>query len=281
MASNNKKDEVKTTGHSWDGIEELDNSDPLWLRFCFYGAVFFGLFYFILYPSWPTPHSYGIFNWSSQKELKEDLKEMEAIRAKYQIEFDKSSFVQIMESPELLKFALAGGQSAFQNNCAQCHGVAGQGSLGYPNLTAGAWMWGGKVEDIYTTLLYGIRSEHEETRQSNMAAFGRDKILSQDNIEVLTNHVLNLNHPEKQTKEGLALFTTNCASCHGANGGGNYEFGAPNLRDAIWLYGGKYDQIYDVIYSGRGGVMPYWSEKLSDSTIRQIAVYVHQLGGGE
>jgi cytochrome c oxidase cbb3-type subunit III len=280
----NKKEidkKPKTLGHSWDGIEELNNSDPLWLRLLFYGAVFFGLFYFILYPSWPTPHNHGLLNWTSNKELKDSIKEVESVRAQYQIEFDKASFAEILQDTKLLNFALAGGKSAFQNNCAPCHGTEGHGSLGYPNLAAGSWMWGGKVEDIYTTLLYGIRSEHEETRQSNMAAFGRENILTKEQIDIITKHVINLNSHELQSKEGSKLYQDNCSSCHGADGSGNYEFGAPNLKDSIWLYGGSYDQIYDVIYNGRAGVMPYWTNKLSDSTIRQLAIYVHQLGGGE
>ncbi|MDJ1256605.1 MAG: cytochrome-c oxidase, cbb3-type subunit III [Candidatus Midichloria mitochondrii] len=271
-----------TTGHGWDGIEEYNNPDPFWLRLFFYGALFFTLIYWMLYPSWPTPHSNGLLDWSSQKELEENQAEIVAIRAEYQAEFDNASFEEILKNEKLFKFALAGGRSAFENNCAPCHGVSGSGGIGYPNLTTGAWLWGGKLEDIYTTIKYSIRSGHEETRESQMAAFGKDKILTSEQIAALTNCVVSLS--SKKPDEDFSahrLFIENCASCHGVDGGGGREFGAPNLRDAVSLYGSSYESIFDVIYSGRSGVMPYWIGKLSDSTIRQLTICVHQLGGGE
>jgi cytochrome c oxidase cbb3-type subunit 3 len=275
------KDKIKTTGHKWDGIEEYDNPDPFWLRLFFYGALFFALIYWLLYPSWPVPNGKGSLDWSSKKEVDAQVKEMEKVRFKYQEQFDKSSFEEILKDKKLLKFAMAGGKSAFQNNCAVCHGAGGGGNIGYPNLTSGAWIWGGTVDDIYTTLKYGIRSGHDDARDSQMAAFGKDKILAPKQIDSLTKYVLNLNNAAYSDEGAGALFQQNCASCHGKDATGSREFGAPNLRDAIWLYGSDYNTIYDVIYNGRMGVMPYWQGKLSDSTIRQLSIYVNQLGGGE
>jgi cytochrome c oxidase cbb3-type subunit 3 len=83
------------------------------------------------------------------------------------------------------------------------------------------------------------------------------------------------------TSKGYAVFEANCASCHGADGKGNREFGAPNLADAIWLYGGKKDEVYHSVYTAHAGVMPNWNARLSPPTIRQLSIYVHQLGGGE
>lgn len=277
----NNIDQVQTTGHSWDGIEEYKNPDPFWLRLVFYFALIFSLGYWLLYPSWPAQHADGILNWSSIKALNESEVEITNLRKVYQAEFDKATFDQILSDPKLLKFANAGGRSAFQNNCAMCHGVGGGGNIGYPNLTAGAWLWGGKVDDIYTTLKHGIRSTDPETRQSNMAAFGEDGILSPEQIKLLTDYVIGLYSNSKQDPVAANLYASNCASCHGDKGQGNYEFGAPALNDAIWLYGGDYQTVYATIYHGRAGVMPYWQGRLDDSTIRQLAIYVHQLGGGE
>lgn len=271
----------ETTGHSWDGIEEFNNPDPFWLRVLFYAMLFFGLVYWVLYPSFPSQRQGGVLNWTAYKETAEGLAEMEKVRQRYQADFDKASFEKIMQDPELLKFALAGGKAAFHNHCAMCHGVGGTGNPGFPNLTAGMWLWGGKIDDIYTTIRYGIRSEHDETRQSQMAAFGRDGILRKDQIEKLVDFVIGMHKGEKGTDEAAALFKENCASCHGANGEGGREFGAPRLNSPIWLYGADRQTVYDVIYNGRQGVMPYWESKLSNSTIRELAVYVHQLGGGE
>ncbi len=273
--------EPKNTGHEWDGIKEYNNPDPLWLRYAFYATLMFSLIYWMLYPSYPTPNNIDMLNWSSVNELNEKLKEVEKIRAIYQADFDKSSFEEILKNPTLKKFALAGGKSTFSNNCAVCHGAGGGGNIGYPNLTAGAWLWGGKIDDIYTTIKHGIRSEDPEARESMMAAFGRDGILKPDQIEKLVVYVLSLMKGADTTSEAHKIFQENCAACHGANGQGGKEFGAPALNDAIWLYGNDKKTIYDIIYNGRGGVMPYWQGKLSDSSIRQVAVYVHQLGGGE
>ncbi|MCL4158860.1 UNVERIFIED_CONTAM: hypothetical protein GTU68_010034 [Idotea baltica] len=274
------KPEVKTTGHEWDGIQENDLPDPLWLRWSFYITLFFSLGYWFFYPSWPSQNSDGILKWTSIGQLQESLEEIEEIRSKYLGEFDKASFQEISENEELLTFALRGGNIAFANNCAMCHGAGGNGNKGYPNLTAGAWIWGGKVEDIYQTLLYGIRSGHDEARDSQMAAFGKDGILTETEINTVTDFTMGL-RDGKTTGKGSDIYVTHCAACHGAEGQGGRDFGAPALNDAVWLYGGDRETIYDVIYNGRQGVMPYWNGKLSDATIRQLAVYVHQLGGGE
>ena len=247
----------------------------------FLWCFIFSLIYWLLYPSWPVPNGTGFLNWSSKKELENSLEQIDKIRNKYQEKFNKSSFEEILKNKDLLKFANAGGKSTFQNNCAVCHGAGGEGNIGYPNLTSGAWLWGGKVDDIYTTLKYGIRSGHDETRDSAMAAFGKDKILTPDQIDALTKYILNLNNKDYSNKKADELYQEHCASCHGKDAKGGREFGAPSLSDAIWLYGSDYNTIYDVIYNGRAGVMPYWEGKLSDSTIRQLAIYIHQLGGGE
>lgn len=107
------------------------------------------------------PHSNGLLDQSSQKELEKSQAEILALRAEYQAEFDKASFEEILRNEKLFKFALAGGKSAFENNYAPCHGVSGGSDIGYPNLATGAWLWGRKLEDIYTTIKYGIRSGHE------------------------------------------------------------------------------------------------------------------------
>lgn len=277
----NKEQVVKTTGHEWDGIQEYDNPDPFWLRLGFYIALFFALGYWICYPSWVGQHEHGILDWSASKEVQRGLEEVKALQKPYLDLFNKSSFKEIMQDPDLLHFAKVGGTFHFANNCAVCHGQGGGGNVGYPNLTAGAWLWGGKVEDIYTTLLYGIRSGHDETRNSIMAAFGKDNILNVAEINLLVDHVIGLYEKKPTNPQAVKLFQEHCAACHGKEGQGLYEFGAPALNDAIWLYGGDRETVFNTIYNGRGGVMPFWTNKLDDATIRQLAIYVHQLGGGE
>jgi cytochrome c oxidase cbb3-type subunit 3 len=278
---NKKGEEFKTTGHEWDGIQEYDRPDPLWLRYTFYAALFFSLGYWLLYPSWPSQSTPGALGWTEYNQLQESLDEIEKIRSKYSSEFDGATFDEIENNPDLYRYAIAGGRAAFLNNCAMCHGAGGNGNRGYPNLTAGAWLWGGKRDDIYQTIKFGIRSGHDETRDSQMAAFGRDGMLTQAQVDIITDFVLGMHAGENQTSEGAAIYKEHCAICHGAKGEGNREVGAPALNDAIWLYGGERETIRDVIQNGRMGVMPYWSEKLTDATIRKLTLYVHQLGGGE
>ena len=284
-----KKPEKKLeSDHEWDGITENTNPDPAWLRVLFYITVFFALGYWILFPSWPTPHDDGVLDWSSTKELQKEIDEIAELRQQSAGSFDKASFEEILKDQKLLKFAMNSGQSTFQNNCAVCHGAGGGGSPGYPNLTAGAWLWGGTVDDIYTTIKHGIRNGEPDARDSEMPAFGRDKMIPESEIALMTKYVIYLAQPENNKaktsfdlKKADNVFQKNCASCHGSDAKGNTIAGAPNLTDAIWLYGSDYDMVYDVIYNGRGSVMPYWEGKLSDTTIRAVAIYVHQLGGGE
>jgi cytochrome c oxidase cbb3-type subunit 3 len=162
----------------------------------------------------------------------------------------------------------------------QCHGAGAAGGAGYPNLNDDDWLWGGDLQSIETTLIHGIRNpEHDETRFSQMPAFG--EILNDRQIRQVIAHVRSLSGLEKPNATGAALFAENCVACHGENGKGNRELGAPNLTDNIWLYGSDDKALRQTITYARNGVMPRWNERLSPVTIRMLAAYVHSLGGGE
>ncbi len=276
---------VETTGHEWDGLKELNNPAPRWWLWVFYITVIWSVAYWVLYPSWPVPGGATKGRESSVTQFEElEISQREIInRQGMQLKnFKAASFDQVMNDPKLYAFAVAGGRVAFKDNCATCHGTGGAGAPGYPNLNDDDWIWGGSVSDIYQTLLYGIRSGHEETHLSQMPAFGRDKLLSQEQISSVTDYVLSLSDEKiKSTPEAAQIFQANCASCHGPDATGLREFGAPNLRDAIWLYGGARKDVYESVFNAHGGVMPYWKGRLDENTIRQLAVYVHSLGGGE
>ena len=77
------------------------------------------------------------------------------------------------------------------------------------------------------------------------------------------------------------ILNQNCVSCHGDNGKGNQELGAPDLTDKIWLYGSDEATLVETITNGRAGVMPAWASRLDPSTIKALTVYVHSLGGGK
>jgi cytochrome c oxidase cbb3-type subunit 3 len=191
----------------------------------------------------------------------------------------------IQSTPKMLEFAMAAGRSAFGDNCAPCHGSGGGGATGYPNLNDDDWLWGGTLEDIHQTLLYGVRSGHDDTRFGDMPAYGRDGLLSSEEIRAAANHVRSLSGLETEANADLAqgetVFLDNCSACHGEDGKGMRDQGAPNLTDGIWLYGRDNDSIVETITNARYGIMPAFQGRLTDAEIRKVAVYVHTLGGGE
>ncbi len=278
---------VETTGHEWDGLKELNNPLPRWWLWVWLVCIIWSMWYWVLYPAWPVPGgaTEGTKGYTQFKELAESQKEILARQQQYLDRFDKASFDQIMNDKELYAFAMAGGASAFKDNCATCHGSGAEGSKGYPNLNDDDWLWGGKLSDIYYTIKHGIRSSDEETRLSKMPAFGKEGLLDRKEIDAVVGYVFSLsgagdNH-DGTYDLGQKIFAQNCATCHGDNGQGKREFGAPNLSDKIWLYGGKREDIFYTVYNARAGIMPTWQNRLDENTIKELAVYVHQLGGGE
>lgn len=276
---------VETTGHEWDGLKELNNPLPRWWVWVWIATILWSLWYFVVYPSWPTLDgaTKGTSGYTQKKELAESQNEILERQSNYLKKFEQASFDEIMNDRELYEFAMAGGRAAFKENCATCHGTGAEGSKGYPNLNDDDWLWGGKVSDIHQTLNDGIRVDGSyDTRMSEMPAFGRDKLLTKTQINNVVDYVMALgNEVNLVSLPGHQVFQENCASCHGENGKGLQEFGAPNLTDDIWLYGDKRKDIYDSVVNSRSGMMPAWNTRLPQNTIRQISLYIHQLGGGE
>ena len=225
---------VETTGHEWDGLKELNNPLPRWWVWVFLATVIWSLWYFVVYPAWPTLSgaTQGTSGYTQFKELAESQKEILARQAAYLSRFEKASYREILSDPELYAFAVAGGKAAFKDNCATCHGSGAQGSNGYPNLNDDDWLWGGRLSDIHTTLLHGIRVQGSyDTRQSQMPAFGKEKLLDAQEISAVVDYVMSLSGaPQKEDFEtGRVVFKNQCASCHGNDGEGLHEFGAPEL----------------------------------------------------
>ena len=278
---------VETTGHSWDGIRELNNPLPRWWLWTFYGCIAFAIVYVILYPALPLVHSAtgGLLGWSSRGQLREQMAGVQAANAERTAQIAKLSVQQISEDPNLRPVAVAAGRAAFKVNCVQCHGSGAEGGVGYPNLNDDSWLWGGTLEDVHTTLEHGIRyASDDDTRYSEMPAFGRDGMLDRDQITDVAQYVLSFNGratDKAAAARGQSVFADNCAACHGENGGGMREVGAPALNDAIWLYGDTAADIAAQVTNPRHGVMPAWGARLGETTVKELAVYVHSLGGGE
>ncbi|TNE63815.1 MAG: cytochrome-c oxidase, cbb3-type subunit III [Alphaproteobacteria bacterium] len=274
---------VETTGHDWDGIKELNNPAPRWWLLVLYASIIWAIGYWVVYPAWPTLSGEGVrggtegsFGWTQYEQLKESQGEIVARKAAYLTRFENASFADIQKDEGLYEFAQAGGAAAFKDNCATCHGTGGAGGNGYPNLNDDDWLWGGSVDAIYQTIRFGIRSGDDEARFSEMPAFG--DMLSADEISAIASFVV---QDGTDDGAGAQAFADNCAACHGDTGTGMHELGAPNLMDAIWFYGGTKADVMAQIRKPRHGVMPAWEHRLDANTIRELAIYVHALGGGE
>ncbi len=274
------------TGHEWDGIAELNTPMPRWWLWIMYASVVWSIGYVILMPAIPgfgeSGYTKGKLGFSDRARVTEAVDKMHADRSVFSQKLVGADLETIQSDPDLLRFAMAQGKSLFGDNCETCHGASGRGFPGYPNLNDDIWLWGGSYKDITYTITHGIRSNDDDARLSSMAAYGSDEMLSRDEINDLVGHVEYISGQSATANtKGAALFADNCTSCHGVNGKGTRENGAPDLTDQDWLYGGDTATIQTTIFSGRNGLMPNWNQRLSEDQIAALAVYVHSLGGGE
>ena len=276
---------VETTGHEWDGIKELDNPMPRWWLWTFYATIVWALAYTVAYPAWPLISSAttGMLGYSSRADVKNELAAAEAAKGDYVAAVAAKSVEEILADDELRQFATAAGAAAYKVNCVQCHGSGATGGAGYPNLNDDDWLWGGTPEAIRQTIAHGIRfADDIDARISEMPAFG--DMLDRKQITQVSAFVASLSGRASDPAlagAGKQLFADNCAACHGDSGKGNRELGAPDLSDAIWLYGSTETEIAMQIRTPRHGVMPAWAGRLGDTTVKELSVYIHSLGGGE
>ena len=276
---------VATTGHEWDGIRELNNPLPRWWLWTFYLTIIWAVGYMFLYPAIPLINgaTKGYLGYSSRAEVVSELADAKAAQGVLLEKIAATPVEEIAADPELLQFAIAGGSSAFKVNCAQCHGSGASGSPGYPNLNDDDWIWGGTIDQIYLTIAHGIRYEaDDDTRISEMPAFA--DMLEPQQINEVAAYVVSLSDTPADpamVEPGKAVFAENCAACHGENAEGLPDFGAPRLSDGIWLKGSTEAQIASQIRAPKHGVMPAWVGRLGEPTIKQLAVFVHTLGGGQ
>ncbi len=254
---------VETMGHVWDGdLEEFNNPLPKWWMWLFYLTLAFALIYLALYPGLGSYA--GIYKWSSQGQYDG---EQEKAAARFGPLFDKylkMDLKQVAADPEARDI----GQRLFLNYCAQCHASDGRGSMGFPNLTDGDWLYGGEPEAVKTTLMMG--------RAGVMPALA-PALGGEEGIRDVVHHVLSLSnqtHDSVRSGRGAEKFATVCAACHGPEGKGNQALGAPNLTDGTWLYGGGESAITETLTKGRNGVMPAHGEFLGEAKVHVLAAYV-------
>ncbi|MBU0645837.1 MAG: cytochrome-c oxidase, cbb3-type subunit III [Alphaproteobacteria bacterium] len=280
------KKDVETTGHSWDGIEELNNPLPRWWLMVFYACIIWAIAYSIAMPAWPgiKTATAGMLGWSTRAEVAKDIASFEEMNAGVNAELASADVTTIDVNSDLHNYGVNMGAAVFRANCSQCHGSGAAGNVGYPNLLDNDWLWGGTIDEVAYTIQHGVRNETDEARYSEMPKFGADELLEPAQIDQVVEYVLSMSgqdHDAAMATEGAVVFADNCAACHLEDGTGDLFQGAPNLTDAIWLYGGDRATIKETVTNARFGVMPAWGQRLSQAEVNAAALYVHQLGGGQ
>ena len=276
---------VDTTGHEWDGIKELNNPLPRWWLWCLYLTIIWGVGYMIAYPAWPmiSGATKGVLGYSTRGEVAAEIDRFEAQNADLRASLMDVDLGFLKDDANLQRFAYANGAAVFRTNCSQCHGSGAAGELGYPNLLDDDWLWGGTIQDIAYSIDHGIRNETDpDANWSQMPAYG--EVLSSDEIDSAVQYVMQLAGSEFDgaiASAGAVIFDEQCVACHGDDGTGSRDVGAPNLTDAIWLYGSDNVAVTETVTNARFGVMPAWGQRLTRSDINAVATYVHGLGGGE
>ena len=255
-----------TTGHVYDGIEELDNPMPHWWFMLFVGTLVFAIGYLILYPGlgkWQ-----GTLGWTSVGELERDQEKHARRYAPEFARFAAMPIEQLQENPKALKM----GQRIFINNCALCHGSDAGGNFGFPNLTDHDWLYGGSTDAIKTSVASG--------RKGQMPAWGA--IIGDNGVKQVASYVRNLNGLDSAADTatldaGKKIFDTTCAVCHKADATGYPALGAPNLINNTWLYGSGQAQVEYTIRNGRNGIMPAWKDILGEEKTHLVSAYVYSL----
>lgn len=213
---------VETTGHSWDGIEELNNPLPRWWLWTLYLCIFWAVIYSIAYPAWPmiSGATSGVLGWSSRGEVAKDISQHEDQNSALVTALLAADMTTLPEDADLNRYAIARGGAVFSAGCSQCHGSGAAGAIGYPNLLDNDWLWGGSMAEIAHTVAHGVRNEtDEDARYSQMPAFG--EILETEEITATVEYVVSLSNGEHDSALALAgaeLFADNCTACHGDTG---------------------------------------------------------------
>lgn len=255
-----------TTGHVWDGdLKEYNNPLPRWWLWLFILSVLFSIVYVVLYPA--LGNVKGTLGWSSTQQWEVMQAEQELQAQKILGRFAEMTPDELMVDEQ----ALTIGRNLFANECAACHGSDGRGSTGFPNLTDTDWLWGGEVDAIQTSILYG--------RMGVMTPWA--DILGTEGVDNAVAYVLTLSgrdSPIGNAQLGAESFALYCAVCHGAAGDGNPMVGGPALNDNIWLHGGSVDAIRTTIAEGRQNNMPAQGERLGELRVRLLTAYVLSMG---
>lgn len=276
-----------TTGHEWNGIKELNTPVPRAVWFFLIVTALFSLGYWVLMPAWPLGRTYtkGLLDRDQKAQVAKRVDAAAAARLLWTKRIATLGYDQIRGDAALMAYVREDGHRLFGDNCAACHGMTATGNPGFPNLIDKDWLWGGSPDALAHTIAVGVNSPaSKNTRVSQMLAFGKDGILDNDAVLAVTDYVKTLSDPAwakgkpVSVGKGREVFATNCVVCHGEQGHGNQQLGAPSLADKSWLYGGDIDAIYTTIHDGRQGEMPAWEHRLSPIDRKILIVFLLDKG---
>lgn len=278
--------DVPTTGHVWDDdLADFTNQPPKWWMLGLAASALFCVVYFLYYPSFPVStlgeHFRGLGGWTAIKEMEAGKDEVDALRSKFESRLKEMTPAAILADDELSEYVKRSAKVLFGDNCAGCHGQNGIGTsdkqgLFAPILNDDDWLYGGRIDDIYTSIDGG--------RQGMMMEY--KDVLSAADIDTLARAIA------KGQPTSTPLFVEHgCGLCHGADGKGIRAMGSANLTDSIWRFDGSIEGIKQTITYGvnvgdplgRDAGMPSFKAagKLSNAEEKKLAVYVYKLGGGE
>lgn len=263
---------VATTGHTWDeDVAEYDNPLPRWWANMYIMLCVFALGYLVLYPG--LGHFQGVLGWSQKQQYEDEVDKVNQVHEPLFAFYSSLS----VEELAMNKDAMKTGKRLFQTYCATCHGSDMRGNRGFPNLRDADWFYGGSSDAIKQTLING--------RNGVMPAW--EKSLGGD-IDNIVQYVYSINENaevrelvtmnSQEVAVGEKHFAANCMACHGADAKGVVGL-APNLVDNIWLHGGDYETLIDVIVNGRMGVMPSFNALLGESKIDVLTAYIYLQSG--
>ena len=254
-----------TTGHVWDeDLREMNNPLPRWWMGLFVITVVFSGVYLAVYPGLGSFQ--GTANWTSVDQYQKERERLEASMAPVYAKYAALDAAALAKDAQAMEI----GQRLFLNNCAQCHGSDGRGSLGFPNLTDGEWMYGGAHEQIKESITNG--------RNGVMPPMA-EALGSSDDVRNVAHYVLSLSgtaHNSVFAQLGRPKFAA-CAACHGADGKGNIAMGAPDLTNNVWLHGWGEPAIVRAITNGINNMMPAQGRLLTAEQIHVLGAYVWSL----
>ena len=281
----NNIDGGQDTGHVWDDdLRDLTNQPPKWWLYGLYASGLWVVGYLVLYPAIPlaTTHTKGLLGWTAIKEYKQDKQAIDTVREPYEKHIREMDAAAILADKELSNYVTRSAKVLFGDTCAPCHGAGGQGNPGFPVLADDDWLYGGSIQHIVETIAGG--------RHGMMPAHGSN--LSAHEIDDLSKHVLAMSTGSEYAPGKEVFLRSDCVACHGADAKGNTDIGSTNLTDSVWRFSGTLEAIKYTITHGvndtsdaktRAATMPNFgtSGRLSETEIKKLAVYVHELGGGK